>query len=63
MNELNQAEVVSILEEEGFDTLKAIDLADAFSISQITEEGHFMDLIIGRSQAEQLIRKLREFLG
>lgn len=63
MEELNNAQSVLTVEEEGYDTLTVIDLGDALSIAQVSEDDELQDLIIGPEQAAALIAKLQEFLG
>lgn len=52
-----------VLEEDNFDTLTVIDMGDAISLGQTTEDDDFHDVIIGKEQAQRLISLLKEFVN
>ncbi len=63
MKELNQAQAVDTIAEEGFDTLTTINQVEAFSLAQVDEDGDLHNVIIGQEQAATLIKLLVEFVG
>ncbi len=63
MHELNNTQDVSVIEQDDFDTLTAINQGDAFSLAQLDEDGDLHSIIIGSDQAAALMPLLQKFLG
>lgn len=63
MEELNHTQTVAVTDEDGFDTVTAVNMGQAFSIAQVDEDGDMHNVVIGPVQAEALIKQLAEFLG
>ncbi|API58540.1 hypothetical protein BSL82_03795 [Tardibacter chloracetimidivorans] len=60
-NALMSPKPPQVLDEDDFDTLTVIDMGDAISLGQVTEDDDLHDVIIGKEQAKRLIDLLKEF--
>lgn len=63
MDELNHTQSVETLVEDGFDTLTAVNMTEAFSFAQVDEDGDLHNVVVGPEQAEALIKLLVAFLA
>ena len=64
MEELNTASDVEVIEAEGYDTLTLVDLGDGgISLSQVSEDGDFHNVIVSSEMAAQVMAFFGRTLG
>lgn len=63
MPQLNNTQSVEVIDQDNFDTLTLVDMGEAISLSQVTEDGTPQTVIVGLDQAEKVVRLLMRVLG